>query len=86
MTRGDGWVQCCICGGFHTAPYASLAIDLNGDRWDVCTGQCAEDAGIEERPPDWWYGEHLGYVGVHAPRPVEPEAAPGPEAPERLTG
>lgn len=86
MTRGDGWVQCCICGGFHTEPYASLAIDLNGDRWDVCSGQCAEDAGIEERPPDWWYGQHLGY-GLHeAPEPSETGDGEPPAEETRIAG
>lgn len=47
--RGDGWVCCCICFAYHTRPYTHLAVDINGDRWDVCTGDCAEDAGITER-------------------------------------
>lgn len=50
LMRGDGWVRCAICGAFHTDPeYPLLAIDTAGQRWDVCKGLCAEEAGIEER-------------------------------------
>ena len=70
--RGDGFVQCCICGGFHLDPYPNLAVDLNGDRWDVCKGQCAEDAGIIEQPPDSWFAEHLEELGPLHPVTDEP--------------
>ena len=57
--RGDGWVQCCICFAFHLPPYEHLAVDLEGAKWDVCTGLCAEDAGIREATLD---GEALAPI------------------------
>ena len=45
--RGDGWVRCCICGELHTPPYESLAIQ-QGDKYDVCTGLCAAEAGLSD--------------------------------------
>jgi hypothetical protein len=48
LMRGEGWVRCCICGELHTEPYLTLAKDVDGHRWDVCEGDCAREAGIEE--------------------------------------
>lgn len=39
----DGLVMCGIC--FARFPADQLAVDHDGDRWDVCTG-CAPQAGI----------------------------------------
>jgi len=47
LMRGDGWVRCCICGELHVRPFDGLARDSSG-KWDVCSGQCAREAGIEE--------------------------------------
>jgi len=49
LMRGDGWVRCCICGELHERPYERLAVDLDGERWDVCSGDCAREAGVIER-------------------------------------
>jgi len=40
-------IRCNIC--FKLCTFEELAVDKYGDRWDVCTGQCAVEAGIEER-------------------------------------
>lgn len=48
LMRGDGWVCCAICAAYHTDPYPRLAVDIEGNRWDVCSGACAEEAGIRE--------------------------------------
>lgn len=53
LMRGVGWIRCCICGELHTAPYPRLALDIEGDRNDVCKGDCAREAGIVEAPKDW---------------------------------
>jgi hypothetical protein len=47
LMRGDGWMRCCICGQLHVRPFDGLARDMSG-YWDVCSGQCAVEAGIEE--------------------------------------
>ena len=46
LMRGDGWVRCQICGELHEAPYPRLAVDSDGEKWDVCAGRCAQEAGI----------------------------------------
>lgn len=38
---------CCIC--FKGLTPETCAEDLEGDRWDCCKGDCAREAGIEER-------------------------------------
>jgi hypothetical protein len=48
LMRGPGWVRCCICGQLHEHPYGGLAVDQEGERWDVCAGRCAAEAGIIE--------------------------------------
>jgi hypothetical protein len=51
LMRGDGWVRCCICGELHTEPFERLAVDDEGQRWDVCAGECAVEAGIVPGQP-----------------------------------
>jgi hypothetical protein len=51
LMRGEGWVRCSICGELHEAPYPGLAVDVNGDTWDLCSGPCARDAGVVEVAP-----------------------------------
>jgi hypothetical protein len=43
----DGSAAMCeICFSKLTAE--ECAVDEHGDKWDVCKGKCAEDAGIVE--------------------------------------
>lgn len=49
LMRGEGWVRCAICGELHVEPFALLARDSEGLKWDVCIGQCAIDASV----PGW---------------------------------
>lgn len=51
LMRGEGWVRCCICGTLHEAPFDDLAVDGDGDKWDVCAGECARDSGIIDARP-----------------------------------
>lgn len=51
LMRGDGWIRCCICGELHVRPFAGLALDRDGVRWDVCRGECAVAAGVIEADP-----------------------------------
>ena len=37
---------CEIC--FTGLTVSACAVDAGGDRWDVCKGECARQAGIEE--------------------------------------
>lgn len=41
-------VRCCICFDLRTLD--ELAVDSEGTKWDVCKGECAEQAGIKELP------------------------------------
>jgi len=47
LSRGDGWVMCCICFEIHSEPFDQLVVDSDGVKWDVCVGKCAEDAGVQ---------------------------------------
>jgi hypothetical protein len=38
---------CEIC--FSGLTLERCAVDTDGNRWDVCTGECARQAGIQER-------------------------------------
>lgn len=38
--------MCEIC--FEGLTVDTCAVDANGQRWDVCTGDCARQAGIQE--------------------------------------
>lgn len=49
LMKGDGWVRCAICGELHTRPYERLAVDRDGNVWDVCAGDCAKEAGLRDR-------------------------------------
>lgn len=43
-------LMCCIC--FEGLTPETCAVDGNGEKWDVCPGQCAMDAGlVEHREP-----------------------------------
>lgn len=46
LLRGDGWVLCSICFERHEQPYLGLYVDAAGARWDVCKGECADEAGL----------------------------------------
>lgn len=47
-TRRDFGLLCCICFEFLTPDRCHVGLD--GQKWDVCPGQCAIDAGIPEGP------------------------------------
>ncbi len=38
---------CEIC--FHTLTVDTCVVDSDGQKWDVCAGECARQAGIVER-------------------------------------
>lgn len=40
--------MCCIC--FDPLTPETCAVDVDGVKWDTCPGQCAQEAGIVERP------------------------------------
>ena len=40
-------IYCCIC--FSTLTPDQCAVDASGQKWDVCQGGCAEEAGIDVR-------------------------------------
>jgi hypothetical protein len=42
--------MCEIC--YHGLTVDDCAVDVNGDRWDVCAGECARQAGIKEAQDD----------------------------------
>ena len=44
LSRGDGWVMCCICFAVHHAPYPDLYVDRDGVKWDFCMGACTVGA------------------------------------------
>ena len=39
-------LMCCIC--FSGLTPEECAVDTDGQKWDVCKGQCAIDTGIVE--------------------------------------
>lgn len=47
MRPAPGWQRCCIC--FEARRIEELAVDEDGQVWDVCPGVCAEQSGLEER-------------------------------------
>ena len=49
LMSGPDWVRCAVCGELHTEPFITLAMDDDGNRWDVCEGDCAIEAGV-------WHG------------------------------
>lgn len=38
---------CAIC--FASLTRETCVVDVDGQKWDVCPGECAHQAGIEER-------------------------------------
>lgn len=40
LSRGPGWVLCCICFKQHNKPFPDLYVDAKGDMWDFCK-KCA---------------------------------------------
>jgi hypothetical protein len=40
--------MCEIC--FHGLTPEQCAEDVNGQKWDICKGECARQAGIQEKP------------------------------------
>jgi hypothetical protein len=44
------WLRCTICGELHRSPWDRLAVDVDGNHWDVCAGDCAVEAGIDQAP------------------------------------
>ncbi len=39
-------LMCCIC--FNGLTPETCVVDIHGVKWDICKGQCAKDAGIED--------------------------------------
>lgn len=50
MSSGDFGLMCCIC--FEGLTLARCVVDEEGQRWDVCKGRCAKEAGIHEGTDD----------------------------------
>lgn len=48
--EGGVCLYCCIC--FTTLTPAECAVDIEGQKHDTCKGQCAAEAGIQERTTD----------------------------------
>jgi hypothetical protein len=46
--EGGRCLYCCIC--FKPLIPDECAIDKDNQKWDVCKGKCAKDAGIDEIP------------------------------------
>lgn len=42
-------LMCCIC--FNGLTPETCVVDEDGQKWDICKGQCAIDAGIIELIP-----------------------------------
>lgn len=42
--------RCEICGEALTSE--ECAVDTGGQKWDICRGECARQAGIEEKQDD----------------------------------
>jgi hypothetical protein len=42
--EGGRCLYCCIC--FKALTPDECAVDSEGQKWDVCAGRCAEDAGL----------------------------------------
>lgn len=45
--EGGRCLYCCIC--FTSLEPDTCVVDTDGQKWDVCKGQCAIEAGIQER-------------------------------------
>jgi hypothetical protein len=46
---------CCIC--FNRLTPETCVVDVDGQKWDACRGQCAREAGIQERAEAGTEGE-----------------------------
>lgn len=48
MSEHDGGLclYCCIC--FTLLKPEDCAMDISGQKWDMCKGDCAVQAGIQE--------------------------------------
>ena len=44
---GERCLYCCIC--FRPLTPEECLVDTKGNKWDICRGQCAVEAGIQER-------------------------------------
>lgn len=44
---GGRCLYCCIC--FKPLTPEDCAVDISGQKWDACKGQCAIETDIEER-------------------------------------
>lgn len=42
-------VRSCVC--FELRTLDELAVDVEGQKWDLCKGECARAAGVEESQP-----------------------------------
>jgi hypothetical protein len=45
--EGGRCLYCCIC--FKELTPDECVVDISGQKWDVCRGACAIEAGIDER-------------------------------------
>jgi hypothetical protein len=80
LMKGEDWIRCAICGTIHHPPYPNLAVDRHGQKWDICKGDCASEAGLEppenhplerRKPPDWARNQSGGLslpTGLVSPR------------------
>ena len=46
-TARDWPLMCCIC--FEGLTPEQCFVDNEGTKWDICPGQCAIDAGMEDK-------------------------------------
>jgi len=44
--EGGRCLYCCIC--YKELTPEECVVDIAGDKWDVCQGHCAVEAGIKE--------------------------------------
>jgi hypothetical protein len=73
---GGRCLYCCIC--YRPLTHDECAVDGDGDRWDVCAGACAAEAGIVEQGLAGPASEEAGGAGggpdqgaaVTSPRPL----------------
>jgi hypothetical protein len=45
--EGGRCLYCCIC--YRSLEPAECVVDSDGQKWDVCKGACAQEAGIDEQ-------------------------------------
>ena len=56
--EGGRCLYCCIC--FKPLTLDECAIDANGQKWDVCQGDCAIEAGVRKSEEEHGYVHHRG--------------------------